>query len=121
MAGGRGEHPGRSERHCGKRSLGHANSLGVISVARRCGAQSIVDRADAPVAVVGVLIETILLPVPAGRIVGRCDFLSIARDAVVGVVDRPPAHHDKTVMNGAQLLIAHCDSSEPMTGPPACQ
>jgi hypothetical protein len=32
---------------------------------------------------------------------------------------RPPAHRDKTAMNGAQLLIAHGDSSGLMSGPPA--
>ena len=31
----------------------------------------------------------------------------------------PPAHRDKTAMNGAQHLIAHGDSSGLMNGPPA--
>jgi hypothetical protein len=31
----------------------------------------------------------------------------------------PPAHRDKTAMNGAQLLITHGDSSGLMCGPPA--
>jgi hypothetical protein len=30
-----------------------------------------------------------------------------------------PAHRDETAMNGAQLLIAHSDSSGLMNGPPA--
>jgi hypothetical protein len=32
---------------------------------------------------------------------------------------KPPAHRDKTAMNGPQLLIAQHDSSGLMTGPPA--
>ena len=32
---------------------------------------------------------------------------------------QPPAHRDKTAMNGAQLLMTHGDSSELMIGPPA--
>ena len=32
---------------------------------------------------------------------------------------RPPAHRDKTAMNGAQLHMAHGDSSGLMNGPPA--
>jgi hypothetical protein len=34
-------------------------------------------------------------------------------------VSRPPAHRDKTAMNGAQLSRAHGDSSGLMSGPPA--
>ena len=34
-------------------------------------------------------------------------------------VGHPPAHRDKAAMNGAQLLMAHGDSSRLMNGPPA--
>jgi hypothetical protein len=34
-------------------------------------------------------------------------------------LEHPPAHRDKTAMNGAQLPMTHGDSSGLMSGPPA--
>ena len=44
-------------------------------------------------------------------------FARYAKDGAPGSLQ--PAHRDETAMNGAQLLIAHSDSSGLMNGPPA--
>ena len=48
---------------------------------------------------------------------GIPSFARYAKDGAPGSLQ--PAHRDETAMNGAQLLIAHSDSSGLMNGPPA--
>jgi len=73
----------------------------------------------------GTLHPGLLSPPPSGTTCGGANCLR--RDELRFIVSHisdsscgpPPAHRDKTAMNGAQLLMAHNDSSGPMSGPPA--